>query len=164
MEIKLLSENDSQLRQVCEPWDFTVDGDPTELVKAMTKIMFENNGIGLAAPQVGVMKRLFIMGNSDRLFVCINPEIIEVSGEVMDQEGCLSFPDLWLHVKRYEVVKGKYYNATGEEVIKDFPGLIGRVYQHERDHLDGICFDTRTAKLSLELAKNRRKKKKKSKI
>lgn len=164
MEIKLLSENDSQLRQVCEPWDFTVDGDPTELVKNMTKIMFENNGIGLAAPQVGVMKRLFIMGNQDRLFVCINPEIIEGSGEIMDQEGCLSFPDLWLHVKRYEVIKGKYYNAKGEEVIKDFPGLIGRVYQHERDHLDGICFDTKTAKLSLELAKNRRKKRNRSKI
>lgn len=164
MEIKLLSENDSQLRQVCESWDFTVDGDPTELVKNMTKIMFENNGIGLAAPQVGVMKRLFIMGNQDRLFVCINPEIIEGSGEIMDQEGCLSFPDLWLHVKRYEVIKGKYYNAKGEEVIKDFPGLIGRVYQHERDHLDGICFDTKTAKLSLELAKNRRKKRNRSKI
>jgi len=164
MEIKLLKEDDPLLREVCEPWDFTVDGDPTELVKSMTRIMFENNGIGLAAPQVGVSKRLFIMGNQDRLFVCINPEIIEGSGQVMDQEGCLSFPDLWLHVKRYEVIKGKYYNANGEEVIKDFPGLIGRVFQHELDHLDGVCFDTKTAKLSLELAKNRRKKKNKSKF
>ena len=164
MNITLLDENDPQLREVSTPWDFTVDGDPSELVTAMTKIMIENNGIGLAAPQVGIMKRLFIMGNSDRLFVCINPEIVEGSGEIMDQEGCLSFPDLWLHVKRYEVVKGKYYNALGQEVVKDFPGLIGRVYQHERDHLDGICFDTKTAKLSLELAKNRRKKRKKSKI
>lgn len=164
MNLQLIDENDPQLRQVCEPWDFTVDGDPAELVKAMTRVMFENNGIGLAAPQVGVMKRLFIMGNQDKLFVCINPEIIEASGQIMDQEGCLSFPDLWLHVKRYEVIKGKYYNTQGEEVIKDFPGLIGRVYQHERDHLDGVCFDTKTAKLSLELAKNRRKKRNKSKI
>lgn len=159
MNLTLLDENDPQLRQVCTPWDFTVDGNPNELVTAMTKIMIENNGIGLAAPQVGVMKRLFIMGNQDRLFVCINPEIVEGSGEYMDQEGCLSFPNLWLHVKRYEVIKGKYYNALGQEVIKDFPGLIGRVYQHELDHLDGICFDTKTAKLSLELAKKRRKKK-----
>ncbi len=158
MNLTLLDENDPQLRQVCKLWDFSVDGDPSELVAAMTKVMIENNGIGLAAPQVGIMKRLFIMGNSDRLFVCINPEIIEGSGEVMDQEGCLSFPNLWLHVKRYEVVKGKYYNALGQEVVKDFPGLIGRVYQHERDHLDGVCFDTRTAKLSLDLAKRRRKK------
>lgn len=158
MNLTLLDENDPQLRQVCAPWDFTVDGDPSKLISAMAKVMIENNGIGLAAPQVGVMKRLFIMGNQDRLFVCINPEIIEGSGEYMDQEGCLSFPNLWLHVKRYEVIKGKYYNALGQEVIKDFPDLIGRVYQHELDHLDGICYDTRTAKLSLDLAKRRRKK------
>jgi len=161
MNLTLLNENDPKLREVCTPWDFTVDGDPSELVTAMTKVMIENNGIGLAAPQLGVMKRLFIMGNSDRLFVCINPEIIEGLGEYMEQEGCLSFPDLWLHVKRYESIKAKYYNALGQEIIKDFPGLFGRIYQHERDHLDGICFDTRTAKLSLDLAKRRRKKKKK---
>lgn len=164
MNLTLLNENDPKLREVSTSWDFTVDGDPTELVTAMTKVMIENNGIGLAAPQVGVMKRLFIMGNSDRLFVCINPEIVEGSGEYMEQEGCLSFPDLWLHVKRYESIKAKYYNVLGQEIIKDFPGLFGRIYQHERDHLDGICFDTRTAKLSLDLAKRRRKKSKSRRI
>lgn len=164
MNLTLLNENDPKLREVSAPWDFTVDGDPTELVTAMTKVMIENNGIGLAAPQVGVMKRLFIMGNIDRLFVCINPEIVEGSGEYMEQEGCLSFPDLWLHVKRYESIKAKYYNVSGQEIIKDFFGLFGRIYQHERDHLDGICFDTRTAKLSLDLAKRRRKKSKSRRI
>lgn len=160
MNLKLIDENDPRLRQQCTPWDFTNDGDPSEIITAMTKVMIENNGIGLAAPQVGIMKRLFIMGNSDRLFVCINPEIIESTGLVMDQEGCLSFPDLWLRVKRYESVKVRYYNALGQENIKDFSGLIGRVFQHERDHLDGICYDTKTAKLSLDLAYRRRKKRK----
>lgn len=161
MDIKLLKESDPLLRNIAENYDFEKDGDPSELVKAMTKIMFENNGIGLAAPQVGVMKRLFIMGNEQKLYACINPEILEGEGTIMDQEGCLSFPDLWLKVKRNDKIKVRYYNAQGEEIIKEFSGLISRVFQHERDHLDGICFDTRTAKLSLELAKNRRKKRQK---
>jgi peptide deformylase len=158
MEIKLVKENDQVLREVATHWDFNSDGDPTELIRHMAKTMMENNGIGLAAPQVGISKRLFVMGNEQRLYACINPEIIEGTGEYMDQEGCLSFPDLWLHVKRYEKVKVKYYNALGEEIVSEFDGIIGRVFQHERDHLDGVCFDTKVGKLSLEMAKNRRKK------
>jgi len=160
MEIKLVKENDEVLRKVAEPWDFEKDGDPTELVRDMARIMMENNGIGLAAPQVGISKRIFVMGNQDKLFACINPEVVEGSGEVMDQEGCLSFPDLWLHVKRHETIRVKYYNAMNGLIETEFSGLIARVFQHERDHLDGVCFDTRVGKLSLELAKNRRKKRK----
>jgi peptide deformylase len=159
MEIKLVKENDEVLRQQATPWDFNSDGDPTELIRDMAKAMMENNGIGLAGPQVGILKRIFVMGNEQKLFACINPEILEGTGEYMDQEGCLSFPNLWLNVKRYEKVKVKYYNALGEEIISEFEGIIGRVFQHERDHLDGVCFDTRVGKLSLEMAKNRRKKK-----
>jgi peptide deformylase len=125
----------------------------------MAKVMIENNGIGLAAPQVGVKKRIFIMGNETKLYACINPEIIDGSGEAMDLEGCLSFPNLWLRVKRQSTVKVRYFNALGEEVVTEFTGIMARVYQHERDHLDGQCFDTRVGKLSLEMAKNRRKKK-----
>lgn len=158
MEIKLVKENDEVLRKVAEPWDFEKDGDPTELVRNMARIMIENNGIGLAAPQVGISKRIFVMGNQDKLFACINPEIIEGSGQVMDQEGCLSFPDLWLNVKRHETIKIKYYNAMNGSVELELSGLMARVFQHERDHLDGVCFDTKVAKLSLELAKKRRKK------
>jgi len=159
MEIKLVKENDEVLRKQSTPWDFNVDGDPTELIRDMAKEMMENNGIGLAAPQVGILKRVFVMGNEQKLFACINPEILQGEGEYMDQEGCLSFPNLWLNVKRYEKVKVKYYNALGEEIVTEFEGIIGRVFQHERDHLDGVCFDTRVGKLSLEMAKNRRKKK-----
>ena len=75
MEINLLKEGDPLLRQETTLWDFNVDGDPTELVKSMTRIMFQNDGIGLAAPQVGILKKMFIMGNKDKLFVCINPEM-----------------------------------------------------------------------------------------
>lgn len=158
MNLELVKENDKTLRTVAEPWDFTVDGDPNDLVRNMAKTMMENNGIGLAGPQVGVMKRIFVMGNQDRLFACINPEILDASGNVLDQEGCLSFPDLWLNVRRAETIKVRYQNAMGETIETEFTGLMARVYQHERDHLDGVCFDTRVAKLSLELAKNRRRK------
>jgi len=158
MNLELVKENDKTLRTVAEPWDFTVDGDPNDLVRNMAKTMMENNGIGLAGPQVGVMKRIFVMGNQDKLFACINPEILDATGNVLDQEGCLSFPDLWLNVRRAETIKVRYQNAMGETIETEFTGLIARVYQHERDHLDGVCFDTRVAKLSLELAKNRRRK------
>lgn len=158
MEIKLVKENDEVLRTVATVWDFETDGDPSELVRDMARIMIESNGIGLAGPQVGISKRIFVMGNQDKLFACINPEIVEGDGQVMDQEGCLSFPDLWLNVKRHDTIKVKYYNAMGGLIETEFTGLIARVFQHERDHLDGICFDTRVGKLSLELAKNRRKK------
>lgn len=159
MEISLLKEDDQLLRQTVEPYDFEKDGDPTELVKAMTKVMFENNGIGLAAPQVGIMKRLFIMGNSDKLFVCINPTLISGGETYRDLEGCLSFPNLWLHVSRYKQIEAHYQDIQGNVVETTLEGLIARVYQHELDHLDGVCFDTRVGPVTLDLAKRRRKRK-----
>lgn len=159
MEITLLKENDPLLKQVSTEWDFTTDGDPSDLITNLTRIMIERGALGLAAPQCGINKRMFIMGNKDKMFVCINPKILEADGNVMDVEGCLSFPDLWLRVRRADNIRVRYNNALGELVEADFSGLISRVFQHEYDHLDGICFDTRVAKLSLELAKNRRKKK-----
>lgn len=159
MEIRLLKEGDPVLQKVTEPYNFETDGDPTELVKSMTRIMFENNGIGLAAPQVGVSKRLFIMGNSDKLFVCINPYIVVGEGEERDIEGCLSFPNLWLRVLRKQRITVKYQTMTGETVEQVLEGLIARVFQHELDHLDGICFDTRVGPAALDLAKEKRRRK-----
>ena len=159
MNLQLLKENDPLLRQTATTYDFVVDGEPLELVKQMTKIMFENNGIGLAAPQVGVLKRLFIMGNSDKLFVIINPEILSGIGEEKDTEGCLSFPNLWLKVNRYKTIKVRYQIITGETVEEEMSGLMARVFQHEYDHLTGTCFDTRVGPVALDLAKEKRRRK-----
>jgi peptide deformylase len=159
MNIQLLKEDDSLLRQAAEHWDFVADGDPTELVKQMTKIMFENNGIGLAAPQVGVLKRLFIMGNRDKLIVCVNPTLISGGESFRDLEGCLSFPNLWLHVSRYKQIQVRYQDIQGNFIENTLEGLMARVYQHESDHLDGVCFDTRVGPVSLDFAKNKRRKK-----
>jgi peptide deformylase len=161
MEIKLVSEDSEILREVAEPWDFEVDGSPQELIKEMTKLMFIHGGIGLAAPQCGVSKRIFIMGTEDNLIACINPRVISGTERVRDQEGCLSFPDLWLYVERYKTISVEYYNVSGELVEREFEGLHARVFQHETDHLWGTCFDTKVGKLGLQRAKEKRKKRRK---
>ena len=158
MDLKLVAEDSEVLREVADYWDWETDGDPSELVKAMSKLMVLHNGIGLAAPQCGISKRIFVMGNSDHLVACINPEIISGNERVRDQEGCLSFPDLWMYVERYKDISVEYYNVAGERVQQEFIGLMARVYQHELDHLNSICFDDRVGKLVLERAKEKRKK------
>jgi peptide deformylase len=158
MDLKLIPEDNEILRKVAEPWDFEKDSDLNELVKAMSKLMVLHNGIGLAAPQCGISRRIFVMGNSDHLVACINPEIISGDETVRDLEGCLSFPDLWMYVERYKVIKVKYYNVAGEKVEQELTELMARVFQHEFQHLDGICFDTVVGKLALERAKEKRKK------
>ena len=158
MDLKLIPEDSEVLREVAESWDWEKDGDPSELVKAMSKLMVLHNGIGLAAPQCGIAKRIFVMGNSDHLVACINPEIISGSERVREQEGCLSFPDLWMYVERYKDISVEYYNVAGEKVQQELTGLMARVYQHELDHLNSICFDDRVGKLVLERAKEKRKK------
>jgi len=160
MQLKLLEEGHKQLKEISEPYDFEVDGDPTELIKSMTKVMFENNGIGLAAPQVGINKRLFIMGNEEQLYAIINPTIILKEGEVVkDLEGCLSFPKLWLKVNRSDKIQVSYQDISGQKITTDFTGIKARVFQHEYDHLDGVCFDTRVGPVALDLAKEKRRRK-----
>lgn len=156
MELKLVKEDNQILRNKAEPWNFDVDQDLELLVKEMAMIMFQYRGIGLAAPQVGVSKRLFIMGNSDKLIACVNPEIISGEGLLNDTEGCLSFPNLWLHVKRNEKVHVKYQDIKGNVIEEQLTGLMARVFQHEYEHLEGVCFDTKVPKLSLKMAKKRR--------
>ena len=162
MELKLLEENDTQLSEISEDWDFRLDGDPSELIKEMAKVMFMQGGIGLAAPQCGVKKRIFIMGNPEELIACINPKVVALSEErATSQEGCLSFPNLWLNVKRPSTVKVSYQNVLGEETEAELDGLHARVFLHEFDHLMGVTFDQRASVLGLAMAKDRRKKKQK---
>ena len=156
--MKLVNENSEILRTKCIDYDLDIDGDPMPIIEKMTKVMFENNGIGLALPQVGINRRIFIMGNKDLLVACINPVIINYRGLHKDQEGCLSFPNLWLNVNRASEIDVRFYQVdrTVKEVTLN--GLMARVYQHELEHLDGICFDTKISRVSLNLAKKRRKK------
>lgn len=156
--LNLVKENDPILSEQASAWDWQQDGEVAELAHAMLKIMFENNGIGLAAPQVGVGKRVIVMGNRGRSYICVNPEIIHTEGKCRDQEGCLSFPGLWLNVDRAETIKVKYQDIIGREQEHEFTGIVARVFQHEFDHLNGECFVNKVGQLSLNLAKRRRAK------
>jgi len=157
--LELLKENDPQLLEVSEPWDFEDDGDPAQLVHDMVELLGRHGGVGLAAPQCGVKKRLFLMGVPENFTVCINPMIVSISDErVMDLEGCLSFPELWMKVKRPAGVVVRYQDVTGKEIEDTLMGLQSRVFLHEYDHLIGITFDQRVGDLTLKMAKDKRKK------
>jgi peptide deformylase len=152
---QLVPESDPILRKKAEPW-LPEDLSPNELIAAMTTIMFQNNGIGLAAPQIGVSKAILIMGNPDKVYACINPEIISGEGEVKDIEGCLSFPKLWLHVKRSTKIKVRYTGITGELIECEFEGLLARVFQHELSHLNGELFTEKVSDFQLKRALRKR--------
>jgi len=157
--MELLKENSPELSEVSSEWDFEVDGSPEELVKEMVTFMVENGGVGLAAPQVGISKRIFIMGNFTKMVVCINPKIISLAEDhVADLEGCLSFPDLFMKVKRPSSCSVQYQNAKGEVIERELVGLESRVFLHEYDHLLGITFDQRVGDLTFKMAKEKRTK------
>jgi len=159
MNLQLLEEHNPQLLEVSEEWDFRIDGSPEELVRAMSKFMSDTGGVGLAAPQLGIKKRIFIMGNFTKLVACINPKIVSLSEErENDLEGCLSFPDLSMQVKRPASCVAQYNTASGELVERELTGLESRVFLHEYDHLIGVTFDQRVGNLSFKMAKDKRKK------
>ena len=159
MNLTLLEENNPQLLEVSEEWDFRLDGSPEELIRAMSKFMADNGGVGLAAPQLGIKKRIFIMGNFTKLVACINPKIVSLSEDRgNDLEGCLSFPDLFMKVKRPTTAVVQYHTVSGELVERELNGLECRVFLHEYDHLIGVTFDQRVGNLSFKMAKDKRKK------
>ena len=134
----------------------TVDEDMDNIVKygkEMYDLMIKSHGVGLAAPQVGINKSFFIMGSKESYTVITNPKIIETSNEMVKmQEGCLSFPDLWLQVLRPDNVTVEYVNTIGKKVTEKLEGMVSRIFQHETDHLNGITFDTLVSKLKLDMA------------
>ena len=110
------------------------------LLEDMVETMYENDGVGLAAPQVGVLRQVVVIDIGDGLLKLINPEIIEKEGENIDVEGCLSVPNRIGTVSRPEKVKVKYLNEFGEEKIIEGTGLLAKALCHEIDHLNGILF------------------------
>lgn len=110
------------------------------LVDDMIAIMREANGVGLAAPQVGVNKRVIVAQVEDRLHVLIDPEITRRDGEELGTEGCLSIPGIIAEVPRAARVTVKGKNRKGKGITLRATGLLARILQHEVDHLDGILF------------------------
>ncbi|MBS4539735.1 peptide deformylase [Clostridium sp. D2Q-11] len=110
------------------------------LLDDMVDTMYKEDGIGLAAPQIGILKRAVVIDIGEGPIKLINPEIIEQKGESIDVEGCLSIPDESGMVKRPERVKVKYMDINGEDIIIETDGLLARALCHEIDHLDGVLY------------------------
>ncbi len=110
------------------------------LLEDMADTLKEQEGVGLAANQVGVLKRIFIADVGDGVIELINPEIIEVRGKQEEEEGCLSVPGIIGMVERPEYVKISALNRSGKSVIYEGTELLARVFCHEHDHLEGMLF------------------------
>ena len=139
---KILTDKDPALHKVCKPVT-AFDGKLHKLLDDMRETLIDSNGVGLAAPQVGILRRIFLVDvglDGNEIIEFINPEILETDGEQEGAEGCLSVPGKYGLVKRPYWVKvraqdryGAWFEAEGEE-------LIGRCFCHENDHLDGIVY------------------------
>jgi len=164
---QLVEEASKVLRTPPELFDFEKDGDKAqEIADKMTEAMVKFGGIGLSANQVGLNYRMFVMKTEDKGIVpFFNPELTKVSQDTdLMKEGCLSFPDIYLMIKRSKVIELKYQDVNGEEQILMLEGLASRCVQHEIDHLNGVLFLQRASRLKLERALKSRPKEKAKRI
>ena len=115
-----------------------LDAEEKEILSDMAKIMYENEGVGLAAPQIGVDKRLIVVDTRGRLLKLINPKILEKEGEDFLSEGCLSLPEIFVRVNRAKRITVEGLNENGELVRLNATDFFARVIQHEVDHLNGV--------------------------
>lgn len=131
------------------------------LIRDMAETMYAASGVGLAAPQVAVTKRIIIIdGEEEGLIVLVNPMMVKSEGEVIEEEGCLSIPGVYSEVKRSSKVTVKALNESGEPIKITKEGLMARALQHEIDHLEGILFVDRIGKVKRQLLLNKLKKQK----
>lgn len=130
---------DDKLEKICRPVK-EMTPRTMELINDMIDTMYESNGVGLAAPQVGILKRIVVIDIGEGPIVMINPEILETSGEQTGQEGCLSLPGQAGIVTRPNYVKAKALDENMEEFIIEGEELLARAICHECDHLDGIMY------------------------
>ena len=136
---KILTDKDPALHKVCKPVE-SFDKKLHKLLDDMRETLIDSNGVGLAAPQVGILRRVVLVDIGDEILELINPEMLETDGEQVGPEGCLSVPGKYGLVKRPAWAKvraqdreGNWYEAEGEEII-------ARCFCHELDHLDGIVY------------------------
>jgi len=135
---------DKVLRQKAQPVE-TIDESIITLLDNMVQTMYDKKGVGLAAPQVGVSKRIIVLDTTSSeddgmILRVINPEIISAEGEQLGEEGCLSVPGEYEPVRRAEKITVKAMDEDGNPYTLEAEGFLARVFQHEIDHLDGVLF------------------------
>ena len=138
--LKLVDKSSDILRQVAKPVLENELDEIKNFTREMKEIMLQFNGIGLAAPQVGIDKSFFIYGSKDNIETVINPKIVSTGGENIPMiEGCLSFPGEHYAVTRPDKIMISYYDINWKQKSEELTGFMSRVLQHETDHLNGIC-------------------------
>ena len=134
--------------------------DPIELKKQMVEVMLDNNGIGLSANQVGLDAQVFVMGDkAENCTMCINPEILQHTEDTsVEIEGCLSFPGMYVKVKRPTEILAKWFDENLEEQSVKIDGYTAKCFLHEWDHLQGINMKDRVSQLKWDIATKKMKK------
>lgn len=163
--MELIKGNDPRLSQICPEFNFDTghemeDGTfikAKELYELLRDKMIEHRGVGLSACQLGIMTRAFVIGNfSDPASIIgvFNPIITDYDEEtVVYEEGCISFPGMFIKIKRPRGIRVRYRGWNGEAGTTRYEGFTARVFQHEYDHINGITFQQRANRFHLEQAK-----------
>ncbi len=146
-KLKILVAGDPVLRKIAAPVE-RIDKKLVRLLKDMAETMYAADGVGLAAPQIGVSKRVVVIDVGDGIYELINPEIVKKEGSVVGGEGCLSVPDYEGEVERAEYVECEFNDRTGKRMLLQAHGLLAIAVQHELDHLDGILFIDKAQSIS----------------
>jgi len=167
MATYVLIENDNPILRV--PLSgLSEDLDRGILTENLVETMREYKGIGLSANQCGVMERVFVMYSDvkeRKIIACYNPQILEyLEDTVVMDEGCLTYPGLWLKVKRSAGIKVQFEDETGTKQEYQMFGLESRIFQHEMDHMEGTDFTQKVSKLRLDMGLRRQKKMQKKSI
>lgn len=151
--MELLKFTDPALRKVPEKFDFETQN-AQELADTLWEECRRLKGLGLSANQVGIDSKVFVMGTDEKNRKDVfNPQIISQSVETsLAKEGCLSYPGLWLTVKRPEEILLSYQTVTGEHKVEKLSGLPARIAQHEFDHMEGLNFSDHVSQLKLDMA------------
>ena len=164
---ELVEEATKVLREPTDEFDFeNPPEDPKEVEKNLAEAMERFGGIGLSANQLGLNYRVFVMRTADSgIKAFFNPEVTKLSQETeMMKEGCLSFPDIYLMIKRPKAIEFEYTDSEGERKTLQLEGIGSRCVQHELDHLNGIIFLQRASRLKIERALKARPKEQKKRI
>ncbi len=137
--LNIIKEGDPTLRKKCRPVT-EITPRILQLLDDMKETLADANGAGLAAPQVGILRRICVVDTGDEVLELINPEIIYTEGEQQEMEGCLSVPDVWGITDRPAKVRIRATNRNGEIFEAEGEGIVARCFCHETDHLDGKLF------------------------
>lgn len=136
---KILTDKDPALHKVCKPVE-KFDGKLARLLDDMVETLIDSGGVGLAAPQIGILRRVVVVDTGEGILELVNPELVETDGEQEGAEGCLSVPGRYGWVKRPYYAKVQAQDRNGNRFEAEGEELIGRCFCHELDHLDGILY------------------------